>query len=127
MKLVIDRNFIGKKTKNLKILTKTCVMYLKRKLKTYRNQIHVERVGFVLKKAISYFFDIFSRGFGAVKFDFCQIFQFFQFFFQKWPQWDLTNIVRNKVMKNELIWSILRSSTRDYLHGWAQCAPPRVE
>ena len=51
-------------------------------------------------------------------------FSIFSIFFQKWPQWDLANIVRNKVMKNELIWSILRSSTRDYLHGWAQCAPP---
>ena len=43
IKLVIDRNFIGKKNKNFKILTKTYDMYLKRKLKTYRNQIHVER------------------------------------------------------------------------------------
>ena len=39
IKLVIDRNFIG----NFKFLIKTYDMYLKRKLKTYRNQIHVER------------------------------------------------------------------------------------
>ena len=44
MTLIIDKNFIDKKTKNLKILTKTCVMYLKRKLKKYRNQIYIEKV-----------------------------------------------------------------------------------
>ena len=78
----------------------------------------------LLKKSNFPFSNIFSKGFVWVKFDLFLIFQFFQFFFQEWPQWDLANIVRNKVMKNELIWSILRSSTRDYLHGWAQCAPP---
>ena len=43
MNLVIDGNFIAKK-ENLKILRKTDVMYLKRKLKTCRIQIHVEKV-----------------------------------------------------------------------------------
>ena len=81
----------------------------------------------LLKKSFSFFFNIFSRGFVCVKFDLFLIFQFFQFFLQKWPQWDLANIVRNKSHENELIWSILKSSTRDHLHGWAQCAPPRVE
>ena len=92
-----------------------------------RNHFHVERLWFVIEKKPIYFLNIFSRGFVWVKFDPLLIFQFFQFLFQKWPQWDLANVVRNKVMKNELIWSIHRSSTRDYLHGWAQCAPPRVE
>ena len=67
------------------------------------------------------FFYIFSRDFGGVNFDFMKVLKIF------WPQWDLANVVRNKVMKNELIWSINRRSIRDHLHGWAQFAPPRVE
>ena len=40
--LVIDRNFIVKKL-NLKILTKTQVIYLKKKLRTCRIQIQVKQ------------------------------------------------------------------------------------
>ena len=47
--LVIDRNSIVKNV-NLKILTKTHVIYLKRKLRTCKMQIHVEKVWFVAKK-----------------------------------------------------------------------------
>ena len=41
--LVIDRNSIVK-SEILKILTKTHVIYLKRKLRTYKIQIQVEKV-----------------------------------------------------------------------------------
>ena len=44
MKVVINGNFIAKKKENLKILSKTDVMYLKRKLRTCRIQIQVEKV-----------------------------------------------------------------------------------
>ena len=44
MNLVIDGNFIAKKNENLKILRETDVTYLKRKLKTFKIQIHVEKV-----------------------------------------------------------------------------------
>ena len=36
MKVVLDGNFIAKKNENLKILSKTDVMYLNRKLRTFR-------------------------------------------------------------------------------------------
>ena len=41
--LVVDRNFIVKNEK-LQILTKTHVIYIKRKLRTYKMQIQVEKV-----------------------------------------------------------------------------------
>ena len=47
----------------MKILTKTYVIYLKRKLRTFRIQIQIKKVGFVTKKwkkLISKFF--FSKG-----------------------------------------------------------------
>ena len=47
--LVIDRNSIVK-IENLKNFTKTHVIYLKRKLRTYKMQIQVEKVWFVTKK-----------------------------------------------------------------------------
>ena len=47
--LVIDRNSIVK-NENLKIFTKTHVIYLKRKLRTCKMQIQVEKVWFVTKK-----------------------------------------------------------------------------
>ena len=47
--LVIDRNSIVKKRK-FEILTKTHVIYIKRKLRTCKIQIQVEKVWFVTKK-----------------------------------------------------------------------------
>ena len=47
--LVIDKNSTVKNEK-LKILTKTHVIYLKRKLRTCKMQIQVEKVWFVTKK-----------------------------------------------------------------------------
>ena len=48
---------------------------------------------------------------------FFPIFQNFNFFFEKWLQWDLANVERNKVMKFELILSIRGEITRDQLPG----------
>ena len=45
------------------------------------------------------------------------VFQNFNFFFEKWLQWDMANVDRNKVMKFELISSIHREITRDHLPG----------
>ena len=42
--MLIDKNFIAKKTTILKILSKTHVMYLKRQPRTCRIQIQVEKV-----------------------------------------------------------------------------------
>ena len=47
--LIIDRNSIVK-IENLKNFTKTHVIYLKRKLRTCKMQIQVEKVWFVTKK-----------------------------------------------------------------------------
>ena len=44
MKLIMNGKSIPKKMKILKILSKTHVMYLKRKFKTCKNQIQVEKV-----------------------------------------------------------------------------------
>ena len=43
------------------------------------------------------------------------IFQIFKIFFEKWLQWDLANIERNKVMKYELILSSHGGIMRDQL------------
>ena len=75
------------------------------------------------KKAFFLLFRYFFQSCPYSKIWFFSIFLIFQFLFKKWPQRDLANVVRNKVMKNGLIWSIHRSSTRDHIHGWAQCAP----
>ena len=42
-------------------------------------------------------------------------FKFSKFFFEKWLQWDVANVDRNKVMKFELILSIHREITRDHV------------
>ena len=44
MKLVIDKDFLAKKSENLKIFFKTYVIYIKRKLRTCRIQIQEEKV-----------------------------------------------------------------------------------
>ena len=44
MTMVICKNFIDEKNKNFKSLTKTYIIYIKRKLKTCRNQIYIEKV-----------------------------------------------------------------------------------
>ena len=44
-------------------------------------------------------------------------FKFSKFFFEKWLQWDVANVDRNKVMKFELISSIHREITRDNQPG----------
>ena len=49
MKLIMNGKSIAKKMKILKILSKTHVMYLKRKPKTCKNQIQVEKVWFFWK------------------------------------------------------------------------------
>ena len=54
--LVIDRNSIVK-NENLKILTKTHVIYIKRKLRTCKMQIQVEKVWFVTKKMEKFNFE----------------------------------------------------------------------
>ena len=37
---------------------------------------------------------------------FCDFFKFSKILFEKWPQWDITNVKRNKVMKFELNWTV---------------------
>ena len=59
--LVIDRNSIVKKWKFEK-LSKTHVIYLERKLRTFRIQIQVEKVWFVRKKLEKKFFILFKGG-----------------------------------------------------------------
>ena len=54
-------------------------------------------------------------------------FKFSKYFFEKWLQWDVANIDRNKVMKFELISSIHREITRDNQPGGVFLTPPHVE
>ena len=55
------------------------------------------------------------------------IFQIFKIFFEKWPQWDITNVERKKVMNYELNRSVHRGVMRGNLLAGAQSAPPRVK
>ena len=91
----------------MKILTKTHVIYLKRKLRTCRIQIQVEKVWFVTKKLEKNNFQNFFFKGGTLwcqsgRKTFFRFFKFSKFFFEKWPQWDIINVERNKVMKYEL-------------------------
>ena len=52
------------------------------------------------------------------------VFQNFKIFFEKWLQWDVANVDRNKVMKFELISSIHREITRDNQPGGVFLTPP---
>ena len=45
------------------------------------------------------------------------IFQNFKIIFEKWLQWEVENVERNKAMKFELILSIHQGITRDHLPG----------
>ena len=58
---------------------------------------------------------------------FFQFFKISKFFFEKWPQWDVSNVERNKVMKYELNWSFHCGFMMDCQHERAQSAPPHVE
>ena len=117
--LVIDRNSIVK-NKNLKIFTKTHVIYLKRTLRTCRMQIQVEKAWFVTKKWKKL---ILKKKPERLKKK-IPFFKFSKFFFEKWLQWDVANIDRNKVMKFELISSIHREITRDNQPGGVFLTPP---
>ena len=126
MKLVIDGNFLAGKNENLKFFCKTYVIYIKRKLRTCRIQIQEEKVWFSFKKEKKYIFlNFFWCQNGQKKF-FFRFFRNFQLFFWKMPQGVLGNVKRNKVMKYELIWSVLRGVTHDRLQVRAHCVPPRV-
>ena len=54
-------------------------------------------------------------------------FKISKFFFEKWLQWDVANVDRNKLMKFELILSIRGEITRDHLPGGVDLTPPHVE
>ena len=106
--------------------TKTHVIYLKRKLRTWRIKIQVEKVWFVPKTWKNLILKKNSNGplmseRPPKKF---QFFKISKFFFEKWHQWDMANVQRNKVMKFELILSIHRGITRDHLPGGIRSPPP---
>ena len=128
--LVIDRNSIVKKRK-FEILTKTHVIYIKRKLRTCKIQIQVEKVWFVTKKLEKNNFQNFFFKGGTLwcrsgRKTFFRFFKFSKFFFEKWPQWDIINVERNKVMKYELNRSVHWGVTRDIPPGGVSWTP-RVE
>ena len=124
MKLVIDGNFLAEKNENLKFFCKTYVIYIKRKLRTCRIQIQEEKVWFFYKKKKNIFFKNFSDVRTVKKKFFFDFFEIFNFFFWKMPQGVLGNVKRNKVVKYELIWSVLRGVTHDHLRVRAHCVPP---
>ena len=55
---------------------------------------------------------------------FFPFFKISNFFFEKWLQWDVADVERNKVMKFELILSIRGEITRDQLPGGVRWPPP---
>ena len=56
--------------------------------------------------------------------NFLRFFKFSKFFFEKWPQWDITNVERNKVMKFELHRTVHWGVTRDIPPGGVHWTPP---
>ena len=124
--LVIDRNSIVK-NENLKILTKTHVIYLKRKLRTFRIQIQAEKLWFFAKMFKIIIFLDFSQCLNGPKKFFFRFFKIFKIFFEKRPQGDLGNVKRNKVIKYELFWSIHQGFKRDHLSRGVHWTPPSVE
>ena len=55
-----------------------------------------------------------------------KFFGFFKKKSQKWPTQDLSNIERNKVMKNQPIWGIPRGLASDNQPGGVFLTPPPV-
>ena len=53
-----------------------------------------------------------------------RFFKFSKIFFEKWPQWDITNVERNKVMKFELHRTVHWGVTRDIPPGGVRWTPP---
>ena len=112
----------------MKILTKTPVIYLKRKLRTCRIQIQIEKVWFIAKKIEKKNFQIFFFKGGTLwcrndRKNFLRFFKFSKIFFEKWPQWDITNVERNKVMKFELHRTVHWGVTRDIPPGGVRWTP----
>ena len=113
----------------MKILTKNHVIYLKRKLRTCRIQIQVEKVWFVTKKLEKNNFQKFFFKGGTLwcrngRKTFFRFFKISKFFFEKWPQWDVSNVERNKVMKYELNRSVHWGVTWDIPPGGVRWTPP---
>ena len=52
------------------------------------------------------------------------VFQNFNFFFEKWLQWEVATVENQTGMKFELISSIHWGITRDHLHGGVGWPPP---
>ena len=81
----------------MKILTKTHVIYLKRKLRTCRIQIYVEKVWFVTKKLEkNNFQNLFFKVMSEWSKIFFSIFQIFKIFF-----WKMASMGRNKCWKEQ--------------------------
>ena len=130
--LVIDRNSIVKKRK-FEILTKTHVIYIKRKLRTCKIQIQVEKVWFVTKKLEKNNFQKFFFKGGTLwcrnnQKIFFLIFQNFKIFF-----WKMASMGCVKCWKEQSheIWAQserpLRRHVRYPSRGGQLDPPPRVE
>ena len=123
IKLVIDHELIVKKWKFKNFDQILCYIPQKR-AKNMKNSNLDEKSMIYCKKFQKNWFSKFlmlecSKMFFA-------IFQIFKIFFKKWPQWNLTNVERNKVMKFELHWSIHWGVTRD-IPPRGVCWTPSVE
>ena len=126
--LVIDKNSIIKKWKFENFYQNICYIHQNKS----EIQIQIEKVWFVTKKMEKIYFEIFFFKGGTLwcrngRNFFFSVFQNFKNFFEKWPQWDITNVERNKVMKFELHQTVLWGVTRDIPPGAGPLDPPRVE
>ena len=126
--LVIDKDFIVKKWKFENFDQNSCYIPQK-KAKNMQNSDLVWKIMICNKKLEKNNFQNFFFKGGTLwcrngQKTFFRFFKFSKFFFEKWPQWDITNIERNKVMKYELNRSVHWCVTWYILPGGVRWTPP---
>ena len=127
--LVIDRNSIVK-NENFEIFTKTHVIYIKRKLRTCKMQIQVEKVWFVTKKIEKFNFEEKnSKGpfdVGAVKKNFL-FFKISKFFSKNGFNGTLEMLIETKSWNLSSFRASTEKSREIIRQGGFGDPPPRVE
>ena len=122
IKLVIDENLIAKKLKIWKFWTKHMLFTSKKKQRTHRIQIQVEKVWFFGKKSFLKIFLTFFDFFWSWNWKYVSIFQNFQKIF--WKMTSMGPIKCSKKQSHE-IWAHLKCPLKSYkgsLVVWAKFA-----
>ena len=111
--LVIDRNFMGKKWK-FENFDQNSSYIPQRKAKNIWNSDSGRKSMICFKKMEKYHLKAGEK--------FFPFFRISKFFFEKWLQWDVARIERNKLMKFELILSIHKS--QEIIYQGVRWPPP---